>query len=180
MDDKPNGYTRQPKTDIVTDAEAQTAALLKLNRTSLPKLALLRHLCETQPLLPFSEKARKAGCGIATAERWRKKGLLDPDNYNLALSIAQKIGPEYSNIIVENAAGLVIEGQRQTLRMLPTASAKEASAIAAQQQQIALLETGRATSIVEYQTREEAISAMEQAGLVIEAEVVEEEEPAAA
>lgn len=180
MSNLPNGYTRQPKVDIITDSEAQTAALLRLNHSSLPKLALLRQVCEQEPGLPFSKKAEKAGVALITAERWRKKGLLDPDNYKLALSIAQKIGPEYSNILAENAAGLAVEAQRQTLRELPKATAKEASAIAAQQQQIALLETGRATRIVEYQTREETIAAMEEAGLVLEAEVVEEEESAAA
>lgn len=175
-----NGYTRQPKTEVEKDPAAQAAYLLKINKESLPKLAALRTICETQPEMPFVQAAELANISYNQAQRWRKRGLLDPDNYKLALSIAQRIGPEYQTLIAENAAGLMIEGQRQTLRMLPEANAKQASSIVAEQQQVMHLATGRATSNVVFTTREETIAAMEEAGLLIEAEVVEEEDQAAA
>lgn len=166
MDELPNGYTRQPKTEIEQDAEKQAAALLRINRESLPKLAALRAITQAQPTLTLEKQAKAAGVSYITAQRWRKKGLLDPDSYELALSIAQRLGPEFQNIIAENSAGLVVEAQRQVLRKLPEASAKEASGIAVQQQQIAHLATGQATSIVEFTTTEELIMQIKEAGLL--------------
>lgn len=186
MEDLPNGYQRQPKTEIEKDAEAQASALLRINRTSLPKLAALRAITAADPSLGLEKAAKAAGCSYITAQRWRKKGLLDPDNYSLALSIAQRYGPEIHSIVSENAVGLLIEAQRQTLRKLPEASAKEASGIAVQQQQIAQLATGNATSIVEFTTREELIAQIKEAGLLrkpqeLDADAVEIiEEPTAA
>lgn len=162
------------------DAAEQTAALLRIHHASLPKLAMLRQLCEQEPGEPLTKHAATAEVKYVTAKRWKRAGLLDPDNYKLKLSVAQRLGPEYNQLIAENAGGIVIEAQRRVLQDLPNASAKDASAIAAQQQGIAHLATGQATSIVEYQTREQLILAMKDAGLlaespeVIEGEVVEE------
>jgi hypothetical protein len=180
MTNLPNGYQRQPKTEIEKNAEVQAASLLKINRASLPKLASLRAITAADPGLGLEKAAKAAGCSYITAQRWRKKGFLDPDNYNLALSIAQRLGPEFQNIIAENSAGLIIEAQRQVLRKLPEASAKDASGIAVQQQQVAHLATGQATSIVEFSSREELILSLKEAGLlkkpeeVIEGEIVGE------
>lgn len=175
----------KPRTEIEADAEKQVAAMLKINRESVPKLAKMRALTENDPELSLTERAKRSEVGYATAKRWHKLGLLNPDNYKLALTIAQRIGPEMNQIIAENAAGLVIESQRQVLRMLPSASAKEASSISVQQQQIAHLATGQATARVEYTTREEVIAEMRSIGMirkpepeveveVIDGEVVEE------
>lgn len=176
-------YTHPAKVEPESDPVLVAAHLAKVQPKSLPKLARLRAVCELEPELPLAQKAEKSGVSYNQAQRWRKKGLLDPDNYRLALSIAQQLGPELQNVIASNAAGLTIEAQRQTLRKLPEASAKEASSIAAQQQQIAHLASGQATSRVEFTTREEAIAKFKELGLIrkdepitVTAEVIEEDD----
>ena len=168
MPELPAGYTRAPRQSLATPEE-QAAALLKIHHSSLPKLAKLRILNEQHPTMPLCEKSKLAEVGYATAQRWRKAGLLDPDNYKLQLTIAQRLGPELQQVIAENAAGLMIEGQRQVLRRLPEASAKEASKIVTEQQQVAHLATGQATAIVSYTTREELIAKMRERGLIADA-----------
>lgn len=171
----------KPRTEIEADAEKQVASMLKINRESIPKLAVMRTLTEENPGMSLTERAQKSGVSYNQAKRWHKKGLLDPNNYRLALTIAQRLGPEMNQIIAENAAGLVVESQRQVLKKLPEATAKEASSIAVQQQQIAHLASGQATARVEFTTREEVIAEMRDIGLIpkaqpeIEVEVIDGE-----
>lgn len=113
----------------------------------------------------------------ATARDWLRKGLLDPDNLSLKIELAKTVTPETMIAMAENAAGLVIEGQKQVARTLHNASPRDASKISREQFDIHQLATGQATARVEFMSRDDLLREIENLKLnegVIDAEVVEE------
>jgi hypothetical protein len=119
----------------------------------------------------------RAGVPYDTGKYWNKKGWLDQENDEITMALARTITPETMIAMAQNAAGLVIEAQKQVGKTIKQANARDASTIARQQFDIHQLATGQATARVEFMSADDLIREVEKLRLdegFIEGEVVEE------